>query len=71
MTVFFIFDQIENMEVPTGKPIQIEKALQILNRQNDRCLNEEWKASCAYSIQLNDGCRSSLLSPVPAGVPRQ
>lgn len=65
MTVFFIFDQIENMEVPTGKPIQIEKALQILNRQNDRCLNEEWKASCAYSIQLNEGIiySSSLKFP--------
>lgn len=65
MTVFFIFDQIENMEVPIDKPIQIEKALQILNRQNDRCLNEEWKASCAYSIQLNDGViySSSLKFP--------
>lgn len=65
MTVFFIFDQIENMEVPTGKPIQIEKALKILQRQNERFLVEGWKASCAYSIQFNDGIlySSNLVFP--------
>lgn len=65
MTISFVFNEVENMEVPIEKEIDIDKAVLILERQNSQALNEEWESSCRYSLILDDNVvyQSDLILP--------